>query len=180
MNLGLGYSIIVRNSPAERDPVQQHGPGTRRGEHPADLDSTDMMQMVQERFRHVADRLELTPEQRATFRELKMSAVPFIRNNRQEVIQARRLLHAACTAETVSPESVRRYVSQLARAQGLLDSLVTETLLQEMMLLSPDQRELYLEMMPWERGPGGRFRSGFPGDKPGRGQHHRHEKSHGG
>ncbi|MFH1842465.1 MAG: periplasmic heavy metal sensor [bacterium] len=180
MNLGLGYSVIMRNITPESDPAAHRFPETPRDMHPADQDSASLVRMVQERFGHVADRLELTPEQRSTFQQLKLAAVPFIRTNRQQVIRARQLLHAACTAETVSPESVRAYVSQLAHAQGRLDSLVTETLLQEMMLLSPEQRERYLEMMPWERGPGGRFRSGFPDDKPGSGPRHRHRKPHGG
>ena len=42
-----------------------------------------------------------------------------------------------------------------ALAQGRVDSLVTETMLRELTLLTPAERQAYLNAMPWGRGGAG-------------------------
>jgi hypothetical protein len=64
----------------------------------------------------------------------------------------------------VEPDSIRSAVRELTGRKAVLDSLVTETMLQELDSLNPQQRERYLRILPWSRaGAGGR---GPRGEKP--------------
>jgi hypothetical protein len=90
---------------------------------------------------------------------------PLITRNREAVQQARQQLHAACLEPGTPPDSVRLRVRALTAAQGRLDSVVTETLLQELTQLNSEQRRKYLATMPWDQPPG----KERPGEPRGRG-----------
>jgi hypothetical protein len=95
----------------------------------------------------------------AALRELRLGMFTQIQDRRREIRGTRRSLHAACLDSAVEADSVRFYVKRLATLQGHLDSMITETLLRELAVLTPAQRARYLETMPWDHpGPhrGGR------------------------
>lgn len=66
----------------------------------------------------------------------------------------------------VDQDGIRRAIAELGQEQAVLDSLVAETVLQEMAVLTPEQRGSYLEMLSFEMGGprGGRGRGG-PGHR---------------
>jgi Spy/CpxP family protein refolding chaperone len=85
--------------------------------------------------------------------------MPLIVERRREVERARQDFHDACRSAAADPDSLRRLVKRLTLAQGRLDSLVTESLLRELETLTPEQRDRYLEAMPWSAHGRGRFPS---------------------
>jgi hypothetical protein len=81
----------------------------------------------------------------------------------QETVQE---IQGAMRREYLKRQVDREMILQLQRrgsmAQARLDSLVVEAMLREAMLLSPEQRSKYFELMPWkEKGErGARRRKG--------------------
>jgi Spy/CpxP family protein refolding chaperone len=166
LNLGLGYALLTQDtSDWDAPPARQTGgwdPGARWADH----DSATWAEMARHRFRRLADRLDLSEEQQEPFRRIKRETFPRIRQGRQEVRRQRGLFHTACLAAEVDPDEIMKRARQLSAAQARLDSLVTSALLAELVLLEPEQRRRYLQMMPWidphldhpghERPPSGR------------------------
>ncbi len=168
LNIGLGYKVLTRHAdPGEfmRGGSGRFGErGHGRRQHTA-RDSTAWQQMSRQRLARLTVKLELTPEQVEAFTRIQQQTIPQLRQRRMTVGQIRGRLYAACMRNEAGPDSVRQVVTQLNEAHGRLDSLITETLLAELDLLTPHQREQYLNSMPWEIGPG---RRGKPGGSPGR------------
>ena len=66
----------------------------------------------------------------------------------QLVRQARRNLHHLTLAADVPADSLRLAIRLVGRRQAVMDSLVTETLLAELQVLDPEQRRIYMKLMP--------------------------------
>jgi len=162
LNAGLGYAVLsrkgsdsVKTIPAMSED-EYASPNGRPDGVPGEMDPAAYME---KRFQRMAKRLELTPEQMAELRPLRLGMFTQIQERRREIRWTRRSLHAACLDSAVEADSVRYYVKRLAAMQGHLDSLITETLLRELGVLTPAQRVRYLETMPWDHSgprPGGR------------------------
>jgi Spy/CpxP family protein refolding chaperone len=121
---------------------------------------------IRDRLGRIGARLSLDEEQRKGMAAVLDDMMPRILA-KQEVV---RETQGAIRMEYMKPQIDREKILQLQRqgslAQAQLDSLVAETMLREALLLSPDQRSKYFELMPWkekrERGAGmrrGRGRS---------------------
>lgn len=180
LNLGLGYRLL--NPPRPWDgPLAPpwgegpgHGPadGPPRGEGPGSElavdqgDSTQWRRIMAGRLRRVAERLELTPAQLDVFRATHQENAAGLLAQRHLVEDARARLQAMVAAGEAPPDSVRQAIREVGRSQALLDSLITETMLLEMEVLTPDQRARYLQILPGLRGSA-------PGRSPGRGGHRR-------
>jgi Spy/CpxP family protein refolding chaperone len=155
VNVGLGIATLQRNrqasalTPAVAVGADQPGIST------APDDTAAAAAQADRRLRQLVDRLHLDAQQGRKFSRIHHEAISRIRERQQEVRQARWQLHRLYLAGGASPDSVRQSVALLTAAQGRLDSLVAETLLQEMALLAPEQRGEYLRMMPWQQRPRG-------------------------
>jgi Spy/CpxP family protein refolding chaperone len=80
------------------------------------------------------------------------------------ITEKREILRSLVTSDEIDQDRIRRAIAELGREQAVLDSLVAETVLQEMSILDPDQRRRYLEMLPFEKdGRVGRRGRGGPG-----------------
>jgi Spy/CpxP family protein refolding chaperone len=178
LNLGLGCRLYKqarqdRQTGAERlsgrggreDRPRRPGGGRRqdgRLAHPAPRDTSAWRQIMENRLAMVARRLELSPTQQESFRSVHRRAFAVLRDQRQLIETARQDLHEKIAAETVDPGEIRQLIQILGRRQAEMDSLITETMLQELASLTPEQRVRYLEILPWERGQGGKGSSRKP------------------
>jgi hypothetical protein len=97
--------------------------------------------------------------------------------------ELRASIREALAAPEIDEEAVRGLVAEMRSEQAQLDSLVAETMIREAEALTPEQRALYFDRMPWfggdgphGRGTGGPGHGGFDHrgrDHGGRGRDHR-------
>jgi Spy/CpxP family protein refolding chaperone len=157
LNLGLGLRMFTdRGRPGERR-GHTRGEQTHRFQgHWADRDSVSRHQMFNRRLDRMADALGLDPNQREILGRVHAETGRLLMRKRMVIAQKRDLLQDLVTSEVVDQDRVRAAIAELGQEQAVLDSLVAETVLQEMSALNPDQRGRYLEMLSFEKdGPGG-------------------------
>jgi hypothetical protein len=146
------------------------GPGGPHGRswHDRGAGSMGAMDLDQEkaatrrRASQLARLLDLTPQQQADMLALRLRVLPDLQAARVGLAEARRSVHDLILAAAPA-DSVRLQVRHLDQAQARLDSLVAETLLSEVRLLSTEQRRRYMQLMPWETGPRGHGRRNLHG-----------------
>lgn len=151
ISLGLNVGLLVRSQDAPEGkpwrhdlvpPEGGHGPGPGFGGDGRrftglDLTETQHDRLMEMRGRWREDLGPLRAEMRSGFEEM------------------RDLLRE----EDIDRERVAGARRRLAAIRAEVDSLVADHLLEELELLTPEQRERYLERMPWNRmGGGGRGR----------------------
>jgi Spy/CpxP family protein refolding chaperone len=100
----------------------------------------------------LVDRLGLSPAEQQSLLRVRRETVPQLAALRERVWGARRELRTAYAVDPVDSTQVREGVRQLALAQARVDSLVAETMLRELALLTPPQRAAYLSSFPWQEG----------------------------
>jgi Spy/CpxP family protein refolding chaperone len=124
--------------------------------------------------RHVARlaaELDLTDEQRETLETLMRERVPRLVEFRERMLEARANVAEAYRGRRLDGHRFREMVAALRGVQAGLDSLTTEIMLKEAEVLTPEQRDRYLDVMPWSLDGPGRAggRGGPPGGSPGAG-----------
>ena len=171
LNLGLGWAVLREGRPATRLPAE----GARAWrERPASGDSVGWRRMLDRRVQRMASHLELDPAQAARLRELQAQNSPLVRSRRERIEAARLQVREATGSGTFDPQAVRGALAGLRNAQADLDSLTQEFVMQELAIMTPAQRDRYLEMLPLELLPGGRpGGTGRREEAPGRGGGHR-------
>ncbi len=128
--------------------------------------------VMERRLTHVTNQLGLDEEQAEAFKKThKEAAVKFL-SQRVKVQEARRQLMEAASAADFGVDTLRHLIAEVGRQQVKLDSMVTETMLQEMEILNEDQRRQYMRILPINRF-GGRSGGSGRGDEHGSG-HRRH------
>ncbi len=160
LNLGLGLRLLGdRRGPDPRSHSRLDRESRRGQGRWAEQDSTARRNMFSRRMDHIADRLELSAEQKEVFRKVHMETGRMLMQKRVLISEKRDLLHTLVTSDEVDQDRIRRAIGELGQEQAVLDSLVAETVLQEMAVLDPDQRARYLEMLSFEKN----HRSGLRG-----------------
>ena len=166
LNAGLfGAALYERLTRPERATAGGAGRGWSRGREAwgeAALDTTRGRaywdSVSAQRVARLVDRLGLTREEGRSLLRLRQESVPRIMRLREGVWAARRQLQAAYSADPIDTTRVRNGLPRLALAQARVDSLVAQTMLDELALLNPDQKAAYLAALPWQgvppRGPG--------------------------
>lgn len=180
LNLGLGYRLLNHPRPWGEPPAREWGQGPGRGADQGPLhgegpgpematdesDSTQWRRIMAGRLKRVAERLELTPEQLAVFQTTHRDNAAGLLAQRRLVEEARSRLQTVVAAGEAQPDSVRQAIREVGHRQAVLDSLITETMLLEMDVLTQEQRARYLQILPGLRGSA-------PGRSSGRNGHHR-------
>lgn len=182
LNLGLGYRLLV-GGPAGREPRGAF-PAGQRLRPPRDAgippdaprfgpeDPERWRDFLQVRLAMLAERLDLSPQQQQAFEQSQSAAAERVGPQLQLVREARRALHRLTLTADAPPESLRLAIRRVALRQAVMDSLVTETLLAELQVLSPEQRRIYMTLMPLGRDQ----HRGLPAwDRRGRGRRERSE-----
>ncbi len=115
---------------------------------------------MRERLARLATALELTPQQREAFAAVHEATASRFFAHRSAVGKMRRELRDLALSPDVDHAEVLARQQRLSAQQAQLDSLVVETMLAEVRLLTPAQRERYRTIMPWgepgQRGAGHR------------------------
>lgn len=167
LNLGLGWRLM-NNADSGKGTIhsqRERGSRTFQGRW-ADRDSVSRQEMFNRRIDRMADTLGLDFEQREVFRRVHTQTGDLLMRKRLIISEKRDLLKDLVTSEEINQEKIRRAIAELGQEQAVLDSLVAETVLQEMAVLSPEQRAGYLEMLSFELdGRGGRRGKGGPGHR---------------
>lgn len=94
--------------------------------------------------------------------------MPKMRAGRKSVMQARMALREAIRNPELTEEQLLEKVSQVAIAQGQLDSLAATSLFEILKAANPEEREEVLRCLPFGQGP----HKGGPGSRPGKGHGH--------
>ena len=167
LNLGLGLRLLGdRGGPGPRGSSRLDRESRLTHGRWADKDTTARKKMFARRMEHIADRLELTPGQREVFQEVHQETGRVLMQKRVLISEKRDLLHTLVTSDEVDQDRIRGAIRELGQEQAVLDSLVAETVLQEMAVLDPDQRARYLEMLSFEKNRRGGLRGrGAPGQR---------------
>lgn len=151
LGLNIGLALAITSLRTGHRPLAFLGAGELPPPPPPEA---EMDSLVQQRLHRITARLDLSPEQDARFRAARQAALPEILARRSEVRRLRTALHDAYGAQQVERNQVQALVARLALAQGRLDSTVAAAFLDELAVLTPAQREIYLGLMPWGHGPG--------------------------
>ena len=156
LNLGLGLRLLGDRGGSEgrRDSWQNRDFRGARGRW-ADQDSVARKKMFTRRMDHIADVLDLDSGQREVFSKVHMKTGRMLMQKRVLIAEKRDLLRSLVTSDSIDQEGIRRAIAELGQEQAVLDSLVAETVLQEMDVLEPGQRSRYLEMLSFDKGGAG-------------------------
>lgn len=168
LNLGFGLSVWRGRTGSGDHGHPGSGPEHSTGHrgHWAAQDTVARTRMFERRMDHIADLLELAPEQKGAFQRVHRETGRLLMQKRVLIAEKRDLLHSLVTSEDVDQDGIRLAIADLGREQAVLDSLVAETVLQEMEILEPGQRGHYLEILSFEKGgPGGRRGRGGQGQR---------------
>lgn len=162
LNLGLGVRLMQVPTEQARNPdqnrSQRHAP---RWERPAPGDTTAWHRFMGRRLSHLAERLNLRPDQVEHFQQAEQARYSQLGEFRRRLLVARTQLRDLLAAPEIDRAAVRVAIAELGRAQAAMDSLATETVLGELEVLDPEQRVLYLDFLPDGGGRrGGRGRMG--------------------
>ncbi len=166
LNLGLGYRLWQERSRVSEPffrPVSVRGSGRPGFDKP---DSLWRKNMAGRRLRHMTAALDLTPDQVFALQKVQQKRVDWIQRQGHQMDELRARMRAILGNPDADPALVRAAVHDMGRKQAELDSLVTETIMAELKVLDPSQRETYLHMLPIERP---QFRGSSRG--PSRGSH---------
>lgn len=158
LNLGFGLRMLNDRSRSGEDRHSRRGGDAHRFQGRwADRDSIARGKMFDRRLEHIAATLDLSPQQRDEFTEVHTRTGRMLMRRRGLISEKRDLLHNLMTGDEIDQEGIRQAIAELGREQAVLDSLVAETMLQEMEVLDPEQRVRYLELLSFEKGGRGRM-----------------------
>ena len=161
LNVGLGLRLLNSGPPAGEKPISgREEPSHRSHGRWAHRDSADRHRMFDLRMERLADYLGLTPDQRMVFEKVHEETGRLLMRKRELIAERRDLLRDLVSREVVDHDQIRAAIAELGQQQAVLDSLVAETLLQEMTVLEPAQREKYLERLSLDGAGRGRSRGG--------------------
>lgn len=160
LNAGLFYVHLTR-------PETPTMPQERRIRMRLDDDAPPPMDEMMARHRErMANRLGLDEAQRERLVSIHERLAPEIARRRQTMFTLRQEIADAFADGAVDAEKVRDLTRQISVQQAELDSVVAETLISEAGLLSPEQRQMFLDVLPFVRGPKGPGPQGFRGRRP--------------
>jgi Spy/CpxP family protein refolding chaperone len=157
LNAGLLYASLfggrgVQDVAAEPPPAFIEGapPAPPVGAPPADAPPAAPCAVpCDERILRMARHLGLNEDQRSQMERILEESMPRIVAARSTVQEARRVVQAEYATESPDAARLHTAVRAMNAAQARLDSLVAETMMQEIGLLTPEQKRRYVERLPW-------------------------------
>jgi Spy/CpxP family protein refolding chaperone len=155
VSVGLNVGLLLKTRDAGGPPAVREGRWRQeRALRPAFDDTSGWREVIARRLDRMADRLDLTPEQREAFAAAQEAAGRQMRERRRLLSTAQQRLRELTADGSVSTEALRDAMLDLRARQTAMDSLAGEFMLRELEILEPHQRALYLELLPLEHGPG--------------------------
>jgi Spy/CpxP family protein refolding chaperone len=114
----------------------------------------DPAEMARRHLDRLSDVLDLTPQQRDTMEVVLQESIRDLLAAQEEVGEARRALRDLFLAAEIDSTEVLQIVARLTDARGRVERLVSRNMIREAALLTREQRERYVEALPWQHGPG--------------------------
>lgn len=145
-NLGLGYRLWQSQNPHILSHSETSG---KFG--PSRPDSLWRDNMIDRRLQHMTKALHLRPGQVVAMKAIQFSGGEKIRARGRRLKELRDGLRDLLLDQPANPKRLRAAMHRMGREQAELDSMVTETVLDELKILDEDQREAYLDMLPMGR-----------------------------
>lgn len=136
LSLGLNAGLLYKA-------LSGDGDGRRR--HRSERGDVSPEAFIAHRLDRVSERYGLDEAQRARMEDVLRRFVPDVMAQHRRVTEARAGVLAQLGAAVVNEDSVRVRTMELNAAQTELDSLVTESMLREVLVLTPEQRARYVE-----------------------------------
>ncbi len=151
LNLGMGFRLWRDRAPQVPEVTTLAPAGDADGMRPGPPDSLWVKTMITRRMRHMTAALSLRPDQVEAMQKIQQQRGDWIRNRGRRMDGLRARIRSLLSKPTADPAQVRALIHEMGSKQTQLDSLVTETIMGELAILDPDQREMYLRMLPFER-----------------------------
>lgn len=109
---------------------------------------------AEKRSAALAEKLDLTPEQRAAMKEADASFRKEVGAARAELVKKRGHLLSLIKAEKADKAAIDAALGEIAALQGEIEAAAVEHMLAEKAILTPQQREEYLRLLEkrFERG----------------------------
>jgi Spy/CpxP family protein refolding chaperone len=147
VSVGLNAGLLIKSmGPGLEGPGREPAPGHLPGEG-------HFESVVENHLRRMTESLELDDEQRSTIAAIHVRLMPRIAAERRAMGEMRRTIASLFASPEFNPEAFQALARELSEAQARLDSLVTEAMLGEAAVLSPEQRQKYVGEMPWGKPP---------------------------
>jgi len=137
LNAGLLFMAQNRPGPA---------PGRHRPPPPGHFDAR-----LDEHLRRMSKSLGLDETQRAGVEAVHRELLPKISEQHGRMEDLRKSIATHYEGPDFDPAKFRALAESLRETQARLDALVTEAMLGEAAVLTPDQRRKYAREMPWGR-----------------------------
>ena len=140
--------------------MAKSGPGPAPGRHrpppPGRFDAR-----LDDHLRRMTQSLGLDETQRASVEAVHRDLLPQISEQHRRMEDLRQAIANHYAGPEFDAANFRALAESLSEAQARLDALVTEAMLGEAAVLTPDQRRKYAREMPW-----GRRGAPPPGQRP--------------
>ncbi len=131
------HSVLhERGKPSDRHPEKGERGAFRRG-------------IVDKRLEYVIKQLGLDNDKASEFKEIHGKAIEGFKEQRQTIVKAQKTLVEAAGQPGFEISIIRPLIAEVGRQQAKLDSMVTETMLQELEILDDEQRSRYMEILPF-------------------------------
>jgi len=149
LNVGLGLSLVLFRPAPPGPGVFRQVPGPPVvAEHPAErTEEPGAEEVMERRLEWLTHTLHLSPEQREQFARSMRRRLPQLFDRRLEARRLRERMHALYSMGNPSPDSLLDLIPRIAAAQAAVDSIVALGMLEEVRVLTPEQRRVYLEKM---------------------------------
>ncbi len=144
LSVGLNLGLIVRECSTPRG-------GPDHGRDRAGRERPTADEIVARRMNDLKGRLDLTPDQETALRSILTGTIPRVMARSDSVHVLRTRLVAAYGDSVLDPVRVRELAEAMNAAQAGVDSVISESLLREAAVLTPEQRKIYTGMLPWGR-----------------------------
>jgi len=177
LNVGLGVrfwkgTCRLPAAVMDRPGFSEHPTGSPRGGRGGSGGGRDgkfWHNVMERRLAMVTEQLGLDEEQAEAFKRTHQEAAVQFLAQRVKVQEARQQLMEAASGTDFGVDALRHLIADVGRQQVKLDSMVTETMLQEMEILNDDQRRQYMRILPINRF-GSRSGGHGPGSERGTGR----------
>ncbi len=102
---------------------------------------------AEKRYEGLAERLKLTPEQRALFKEENEKFRASIQAAHGELAEKRRHVFRLLRDEDPDRASINASLAEIGRVQGTIEAQAVEHMLREKAVLDSDQQARYMELL---------------------------------
>lgn len=152
LSVGLNAGLLYVTFSTQRISPIHHGypdhPPPRESGHIRQITPKSRYDLIRGRIDHLSRVLELDSSQQEHMGIYLKRILPVAFEQREVVTSLQKSLPLRITDPDIDSTQIRTLLRELNMEQARLDSLVAETMLGELALLTPEQRHIYATVMP--------------------------------